>query len=221
MDVAAGIGGVAKRCRRYCCGRLLPSQGRRRCRSLSLHHCSRRIALRKWRLGLKNSKGSKSFGLRECGSEELLKRVLTMHSSRGRLKNHVEEHGPYGSRWYLRRVFGGGYLRRGFGGWTSEGCSEGLRRRRTRFVASEPGSSGRLDARGAGSSVTVAAKGFGSVLGSRRARPKGFDRLRLKTVTVSKAIFGEAKATRLKASRRSYRTLACEGRLQKVKDCKG
>ncbi|KAG8083377.1 hypothetical protein GUJ93_ZPchr0015g6850 [Zizania palustris] len=39
-----------------------------------------------------------------------------------------------------------------------------------RFIAGEPGSSGRLDARGAGSSVTVAAKGSGSVLGSRCAR---------------------------------------------------
>ncbi|KAG8060935.1 hypothetical protein GUJ93_ZPchr0002g24407 [Zizania palustris] len=34
----------------------------------------------------------------------------------------------------------------------------GLRRRRTGFEPGEPGSSGRLDARGAGSSVTVAAK---------------------------------------------------------------
>ncbi|KAG8076377.1 hypothetical protein GUJ93_ZPchr0006g42590 [Zizania palustris] len=48
------------------------------------------------------------------------------------------------------KVFGGGYLRRGFGG-TSEATD--------RFVAGEPRSSGRLDARGAGSSVTVAAKG--------------------------------------------------------------
>ncbi|KAG8061258.1 hypothetical protein GUJ93_ZPchr0003g17056 [Zizania palustris] len=87
------------------------------------------------------------------------------------------------------------YLRKGFGGWASEGCPEvvspksvrcllaaavqrsvlvggvwqytmtgfvpkasGLRRRRTRFEPGEPGSSGRLDARGAGSSVTVATK---------------------------------------------------------------
>ncbi|KAG8068034.1 hypothetical protein GUJ93_ZPchr0005g16308 [Zizania palustris] len=48
-------------------------------------------------------------------------------------------------RWYLRRVFGGV-------------SPKGLRRRRTGFEPGEPGSSGWLDARGAGSSVTVAAK---------------------------------------------------------------
>ncbi|KAG8069353.1 hypothetical protein GUJ93_ZPchr0005g14679 [Zizania palustris] len=40
----------------------------------------------------------------------------------------------------------------------AEGAVVGLRRRRTGFEPGEPGSSGRLDARGAGSSVTVAAE---------------------------------------------------------------
>ncbi|KAG8060306.1 hypothetical protein GUJ93_ZPchr0002g23388 [Zizania palustris] len=80
-------------------------------------------------------------------------------------------------RWYLRRVFGGvspecvrcllaaavqrSVLVGGVRQYTMTGfvpMASGLRRRRTGFEPGEPGSSGRLDARGAGSSVTVAAK---------------------------------------------------------------
>ncbi|KAG8048006.1 hypothetical protein GUJ93_ZPchr0008g14194 [Zizania palustris] len=78
------------------------------------------------------------------------------------------------------KVIGGGFIE-GFGGFGCYSCcsgvclSEGSDSTRDfggdgRFVAGEPGSSGRLDASGAGSFVTKAVKGTRSDLGSRCTR---------------------------------------------------